>query len=118
MKLTRGEPVDGRLPSVSDCMAHRCAEHLSVPPLNSTENSGAECGVCCGVWLAGKAADEFQSLLMYPVLDAYADRLTHHALLRQKLRSARDRLNLLQAGAGDFLDEDDHADTTQAATRS
>lgn len=88
-------PDDGKVHFI---MA-RCARHESVPQLNAESNAMAECGACVG--------EEMLELLqmLFEVLDAYADRLTHHAVLKAKLASARDRLNLLSPGAADYLDD-------------
>lgn len=43
-----GSAASNDEPSIDDCIAHRCIEHLSVPPLNHSEMNGAECGACVG----------------------------------------------------------------------
>lgn len=108
MKLLREAPSGDeprQLMALDLCVAHRCRKHHELPPLNGTDN-GAECGGCVaeefGKAFAEKALETFQ----WPVLDALADRLTHSARLRQKLESARARLNLIEPGLGDQLAED------------
>jgi hypothetical protein len=104
MKLTRNTVPD--LIALADCVAHRCTNHTKVPPLNWNEGNGSsECGVCAAEELAQQALDKVEELIILPLLNGYADRLTHHAVLRAALRIARDRLNLAAGGAGDFLDE-------------
>lgn len=106
MKLCR--PVtEGTIPRAADVVAIRCAEHGNVPPTNSNDNDGSECGICVGVTLAERLAASAMDEAQRDILDGYANRLTYCAMLRSKLASARDRLNLLQPGAGDFLTEDD-----------
>jgi len=110
MKLLSDEPGNPLKASVADCVAHRCLNHVDVPPLNMTEGNGSsECGVCVGEeWgqrLAEQALGILEDTVTLPLLDAYADRLTHHAVLRDRLTAARDRLNLLSLGSGDFLDD-------------
>jgi hypothetical protein len=102
MKLLRGEPKgEVLLEALSMCVAHRCPEHKDIPPLNTNEGGGAECGACCaedvGQDIALSAIAEFT----LPILDGYADRLEYGARLRAKLESARERLNLIAPGAGD-----------------
>lgn len=86
-------------PSIADCLFHRCREHFRVPQLNDREEATlSECGACVA-----------EEMLMWKVrcvlaLDGYADRLAYSHRLRTDLTSARTRLNLLQPGAGDFLD--------------
>lgn len=36
----------GKVPSIDECMLHRCSKHYGVPRHNSNEHSGAECGGC------------------------------------------------------------------------
>lgn len=79
----------------------RCDEHAEVPQLNSSLDGISECGACIGQELF-----ELLTEVLEPILDAYADRLTHHCELRRKLAQARLRLNLLSPGAGDWLDAD------------
>lgn len=79
----------------------RCEEHADVPQLNANCDDMSECGAC-----QGQETFELLTEVIEPMLDAYADRLTHHCVLRAKLASARDRLNLLSPGAGNYLDGD------------
>jgi len=109
MKLLNETP-DPLRASVADCIAHRCMAHREVPPLNMSEGNGSsECGVCAaeefGQRLAEQALEIQWGTVVLDLLDGYADRLDHHALLRDRLAAARDRLNLASPGAGDFLDE-------------
>ena len=91
-------------PGIEDCLFHRCARHEEVPMLNGEEEqTSAECGGCIA---EGTIVLLAQNLL---ILDGYADRLAYSHALRQKLEAARERLNLLAPGAGDFLNEDDDA---------
>lgn len=99
------------------CVAHRCLEHRQIPPLNMNEGNGSsECGVCAaeefGARLAEQALAKQDELVILPILDGYAARLAYGAELRAKLQTARDRLNLLSPGAGDFLDEESTAEAS------
>lgn len=88
-------------PTIEQCLFHRCEAHAGVPMLNADEEGGAECGACiAAVMLTVKA----QLLL---ALDGYAERLAYSHRLRVKLEIARNKLNLLADGAGDFLDDED-----------
>lgn len=102
-------PSRATMAAVAKCVAHRCQEHKDVPPLNMNEGNGSsECAVCAaeavGTKLAEKALELQSEEVVYPILEGYADRLTHHALLMNKLREVRDRLVL--AGAP-YRDVDD-----------
>lgn len=102
MKLAKPNPEDAGIPNIDRCLAHRCERHRKVGLLNESEATGAECGACLaedtfGLW----------NVMLPDILDGYAARLTHHAILKAKLSEARVRLNLLQPGAGDFLADDD-----------
>jgi len=88
------------LPRAADCLAHRCAEHQGVRRHNTTGPNASECGGC----IMADVSALYQMLL--PVLDGYAARLTHHGIILAKLRQARDRMNLMAPGAGDWLDAD------------
>lgn len=79
----------------------RCDEHKDIPQLNVAIDGVGECGACEGL-----QTYELLTHVIEPMLDAYADRLTHHAVLKQKLGQARNMLNLLSPGAGDWLDAD------------
>lgn len=79
----------------------RCDEHVDVPQLNDNADGISECGAC-----QGQETFELLTDVLEPLLEAYADRLTHHCVLRNKLAQARTRLNLMSPGAGDFLDAD------------
>jgi len=105
MKFAKPGPEEGT-PTIDRCLAHRCAQHEHVPMLNMNESTEAECGACIGLdtW-------RLEREVLFPILDAYAARLTHHAVLREKLREARVRLELVQPGAGDFLSDDDLGDS-------
>ena len=60
----------------------------------------SECGACA-------MADISQLYrMLVEILDGYAARLTHHRLILNKLRQARERMNLMAPGAGDWLDDD------------
>lgn len=83
-------------------MFHRCDRHEKVPKLNEEEATGAECGACLLELLTTTRA---QLLL---ALDGYAERLEHAHELRKLLDSARERLNILQPGAGDYLTKGDN----------
>jgi len=56
--IARLTPIFERaaVPSIRDCLAHRCSSHRDVPPLNHNEASGAECGAC----LAGMIVDDLK----------------------------------------------------------
>lgn len=80
-------------PQASDCIAHRCAAHAELPPVDDSADDGGECGPCVGEkYIAAyeRAAEEdIKKNLLWPSID-----------------SARDRLNLLAKGAGDqFVEE-------------
>ena len=111
MKLTRTPVVTAQdMFILADCVAHRCTAHQEIPPANMNEGSGSsECGICAaemfGTKLAQQALDIQNRTVTLPILEGYADRLAHHAELRSKLATARERLNLISPGAGDFLDE-------------
>lgn len=95
MKLLRGEPDSKLMEALAACVAHRCADHRDIPPLNMREGGGSsECGVCAGEVIGTRLAEQAVDLVMLPVLEGYADRLTHHSLLMDKLREVRDRLML------------------------
>lgn len=100
MKITRETMKDK--PDVDDCLAHRCGKHAHIPPIDDSVGDGSECSLC----VADKLLEKILEQVLNPILDAYADRLTHHAHLRRQLAVARNRLNLLSSGAGDFLSED------------
>lgn len=101
MRLLRTEralaPADKA--TIGICIAHRCEEHREVPPLNMAEGNGSsECGVCTAEAFGGKLAEvaleKYDQLVLWPLLDGYADRLTHHAALMDMLREVRTRLML------------------------
>lgn len=110
MKLLRGvegAPDGTLMEALSACVAHRCPEHNGWPPLNMNEGGGSsECGVCAGTTIAQRiiepAMDQLRVEELYPVLDGYAARLTHHAVLMDKLREVRDRLMLAGLAYGDI----------------
>lgn len=95
-----GDQPIGALPSIEQCLFHRCDAHDKTPQLDDSVN-GAECGACIFEMLIATRA---QLLL---ALDGYAERLSYSRALARKLDSARARLNLLSPGAGDGLDEAD-----------
>jgi hypothetical protein len=113
MKLLRDGSVetDGRLAAaLACCVAHRCIAHQALPPLNLSEGNGSsECGVCAaedfGTRLAEQALDAQHLQVIVPILEGYAARLDHHAVLKERLAEARTRLELLSPGAGVFLDD-------------
>jgi hypothetical protein len=88
------------LDSAKYCLAHRCAEHQGVRMHNVQGPQGSECGACV---MADVVA---LHNMLQQVLDGYAARLSHHAVLLAKLRQARERLNMISPGAGDWLDSD------------
>jgi hypothetical protein len=88
------------LPKASDCLAHRCADHRGWRMHNAQGPQGSECGACI---MADVVALDG---LLLDVLDGYAMRLTHHRMILNKLRQARERLNMMAPGAGDWLDAD------------
>lgn len=93
------------IPSLEDCLYHRCSQHEQVRQLNAEEEqTGSECGACIAEEVA---VLRYQSFLL---LDSLADRLTYGAMLRTKLLAARERLNLLSPGAGDWLNDIDADD--------
>jgi hypothetical protein len=99
-RLEGDPPVSANIPTVAQCLYHRCDDHASVPMLNRAEGPGqSECGACIAEELLAVKA---QLLL---ALDGYAERLTYGRALARKLESARARLNLLSPGAGDGFDE-------------
>jgi hypothetical protein len=79
----------------------RCDEHVGVGQFNDKVSGIAECGACIG-----EDTFELFHYVLLPALEGYADRLTHHAVLKLKLAQARNMLNLLSPGAGDWLDAD------------
>ena len=88
-----GDQPIGALPSIEQCLFHRCDAHDKTPQLDDSVN-GAECGACIFEMLIATRA---QLLL---ALDGYAERLSYSRALARKLDSARARLNLLSPGAG------------------
>lgn len=83
------------IPTLDDCLFHRCDDHEGVRQLNANElQTGSECGAC----LAEELTMLDTQLLL--VLDGYADRLAYAARLKALLASARDRLELMAPGAG------------------
>lgn len=106
MKLCRNV-TEGTTPRASDVVAIRCFEHAGIPPRNDMDNDGGECGICVAVQLAERLAASALDEARLEILDGYAARLSYCAMLRSKIQSARDRLNLMQPGAGDFLDGDE-----------
>lgn len=97
--LNDGAPTKELMGALAACVAHRCLEHKEIPPLNMNEGNGSsECGVCVaeefGARFGLKAIEAQEEMVLMPVLDGYADRLTHHAILTKTLRDVRDRLKL------------------------
>jgi hypothetical protein len=86
--------------TASDCLAHRCAEHAEMPPVDDRGDDGSECGVCVGVKFVqaheAAAEDDIKKKLYWPMV-----------------QSARDRLNLLAAGAGDAFEEEARRHVTE-----
>lgn len=111
MKLLRiPAPTTDQMATLADCVAHRCTDHLNIPPLNMSEGNGSsECGVCSaeefGARLAEQALETERREVWWDILDAYAQRMEYQKVMRARLQTARDRLNILSPGAGDFLDE-------------
>jgi hypothetical protein len=102
-------PRGSDLPSIEQCLFHRCEEHEGVPQLNASESFGGECGGCLAEELLAVKA---QLLL---ALDGYAERLAYSHALAGLLASARARLNLLSPGAGDSLVSDEAPQDWRAA---
>jgi len=88
------------IPRASDCLAHRCAEHQGVRMHNGDGPQHSECGGCIMADVLALDA------MLLTVLEGYAARLIHHRVILEKLRQARERLNLIATGAGDWLDDD------------
>lgn len=93
---------------LSYCLAHRCMNHRDVPPMNMAEGNGSsECGACAAEEFGAKLAEQALALqeeaIVFPILEGYAARLTHHAVLLEALQTARLRLDMLSPGAGSFL---------------
>lgn len=94
-RIIRGNPDrdENQAPAASDCLAHRCAAHAEMGPMDDAADDGAECGPCLGeryVRAYEKAAeDDIKKRLFWPMV-----------------QSARDRLNLLANGAGDSFEEE------------
>jgi hypothetical protein len=110
MKLLRDpNPSKAIVLAVAACVAHRCEEHKDIPPLNMQEGNGSsECGPCAaeafGARLAEQALELHEQSIVCEILNGYADRLTHHALVMNKLREVRDRLMLAGVSYGDVDD--------------
>lgn len=105
MKSLR-RPLEGRkgrgwgYPTAEQCVYHRCARHEKVPALNHTEEvTHSECGACVAEAMLTREAQ------LFLVLDGYGERLAYSHRLKELLTGARERLNILQPGAGDYLDE-------------
>lgn len=103
----RPEPSFPRQPpGLAECLFHRCEQHEGVPQLNAEEEqTQSECGACVA---EESVMLRTQQLL---ILEGFADNMRYSAELRAKLMVARGRLNMLQPGAGDFLNEFDAGDT-------
>lgn len=87
-------------PKLEDCLFHRCERHETVPMLNAEEEgTRSECGACIAEEMLAMKAQ------LVLVLDGYAERMIYSHTLRLQLAQARDRLNLLSPGAGDFIDD-------------
>ena len=104
------QPSDQDKAAIACCIAHRCPDHADIPPLNMSEGNGSsECGVCAAEEMGARFGEalerEIDNAVILPLLDGYADRLSHHAVLKERLAEARTRLELLQPGAGEFLSE-------------
>lgn len=99
MKMTvvdAGRDASGE-PHISDCMFHRCLEHIGVPALNDSESTGAECGAC----EAEKLYHVHAQLL--GVMDAFGARLITSSIYKSHIQKCIDRLNFLEPGAGDSM---------------
>ena len=67
-------------PPVSACVAHRCATHENIKPINVNTSEATECGACI--------AEDIKNLM-----DIYTD-------TRERLERACGALDLLSPGAG------------------
>jgi hypothetical protein len=80
-------------PSIDNCLAHRCAEHREMLPVDDSADSGAECGICVGVKFVEAheqaAEEEILKRLFWPMVER-----------------ARDRMNLLSHGTGYGFEEE------------
>jgi hypothetical protein len=88
-----------KVPGLRECLFHRCDAHENVPQLNLEEPTGAECGACVAELML-----TYKAQLML-VLDGYAERLTYSHTLKRQLTQARERLNIMAPGAGNFIDD-------------
>ncbi len=109
MKLLRGEPTPEMKAAIADCVAHRCARHQDIPPMNMAEGNGSsECGGCVAESMGTEFAEQALAIqelrVLFPILDGYADRLEHHARLVAALRRAQVLMRLASLDAG-FINE-------------
>ncbi len=93
------QPISAALPTIEQCLYHRCADHENIPQLDNSVD-GAECAACIYEMFVATRA---QLLL---ALDGYAERLAYSHQLARTLDSAMARLNLMSPGAGDALDDE------------
>jgi hypothetical protein len=92
-RLIRANPGrdENAAASASDCIAHRCLEHAELKPVDDHADDGSECAIC----VAHKFADALEASLVEDILKK---------LFWPMVQSARDRLNLVAAGAGDTFE--------------
>lgn len=74
------------------CVAHRCDDHGTVPPINSHGPDKSECALCVAQALVEGYEKAFERRVFWPTIE-----------------SARDRLNLLAPGSGNRFLEDARA---------
>lgn len=91
VRFTKKDEVDPILGvhTATGCIAHRCDAHADLPPVNQWGPNESECGGCVGQAFAEALEKAFEEQVYWPMV-----------------QKARDRLNLLSAGAGtQFEDE-------------
>lgn len=98
-------------PTFNDVVAVRCAEHAGIAPRIEEKPDDiapqAECAICFardfGERMSYQVSEEDRKRVLLPILEAFAQYMEHHALLRARLDVAVGRLNLTSPGAGDAL---------------
>lgn len=98
-------------PGFNDVVAVRCGRHSEIAPRIEADENGvtpeAECAICFaqqfGEMMSYRVSEEERRRVLIPLMEAFADYMSHHALIRTRLDVALGRLNLAQPGAGDAL---------------